>query len=88
MAVEDGGSAFPLHVGSGEDGIPISSTGMSLRDYFAAHDKSKMPTSDEWAEFAIGQVGAKMPCLTFDERAACVAKWKFMVADEMLKLRQ
>lgn len=98
MSTHDGGPAFPRplgHIPQSYSEAEHSQEGMTLRDYFAANadprelcDKDGLP---DWAARAVMGVEGPMPLRTSIERvqwwATAVAKWKYMQADAMLKVR-
>ena len=70
--IETGGPAFPCDELVDEDGVVLSS-GMKLRDYFAAKAMQAAATNQNSAEG-----------FTFDERA----QWAYLQADAMLEARK
>ncbi len=100
---KDGGPAFPVSTASDSSGVlghqdghyTWQYPGMSLRDYFATHiplhaDEGVPATFAE--NFAIEVTGTtgrggRRP-LSNEEVALMEAKWRYVVADAMLKARE
>ena len=86
----DGGPAFPgkwknMGVGVYGEGIDISERGMSMRDYFAAHEISYPPLS--WVQARIGSGVKYVIDLPGVELSECLAAWRYQCAEAMLKER-
>lgn len=81
---DDGGPAFPI-AGFPEHGLSCH-CGMSLRDYFAAHESSW--PSKEWL---LGQYGDQKIVFAWDLpphlQMEALARWRYQYADAMLAER-
>lgn len=91
---KDGGPAFPC---PSDDAYTRDMTGMSLRDYFAAHETLsdlELPESAFPFELLVELAGPMPPGMEYEntiEKAIWDSKWrsalKYMRADAMLKAR-
>ncbi len=77
----DGGSAFPRHaLVVGEDGVmhvaTVDTSGMPLRDYFAAHAP---PPPQQWVDASVAD------CRYVGRR---IVAWGYHYADEMMRARK
>ena len=90
--INSGGPAFPISLpGYGDNGA----SGMTLRDYFAAHLSDESEGSDYGDAIKAALVGRECPSLRSDGPIAVLqfeaefrAKWRLMRADEMLAARE
>lgn len=80
MKKDEGGSAFPIQE---IPGISTGANGMTLRDYFAAHENS-VPTQEWVLKFNGRLVGGRVSA---EELAAAVAAWRYLMADAMIAER-
>ncbi len=86
MEKDDGGSAFPeSYVGADRPHEGIGA-GMSLRDYFAAHEQTLPPLS--WVQSRIGTHITSVHNLQGVECAECLSAWRYQCADGMIKERK
>lgn len=87
--IKDGGSALPLEYSTfGFSGNIWQRTyhhqkGLSLRDYFAAHETTLPPTS--WVQ---SKFGSQIWELKGVAMAECLSEWRYQMADAMLKARE
>ena len=81
--MNDGGSAFPI-VAPGGYSVCQYEAGMSLRDYFAANERSEPADWDikhaaEFIGVSLGQYDY------FVHWPLVLSKWRYLMADAMLK---
>jgi hypothetical protein len=83
----NGGPAFPIYPIADSRRQPAESQfGMSLRDYFAAHEISTPPLT--WWQSRVGSHIEKVEHLKGVELSEGLARWRFQVADAMLEARK
>ncbi len=97
MSTQDnGGPAFPHPGGSRDASVQESYLGMTLRDYFAAHEPidPKYSIGRSLAEMLVGRAlpvadgnGAACPLAVTTFWAESEAKYRYLRADAMLKAR-
>lgn len=77
--IKDGGPAFPCEQHETQDGLwnQTFESGMTLRDYFAAHAPAP---PDWWIE--------GYPSSSLDEHGKLIAEWNWAYADAMLRARE
>lgn len=80
--IKDGGSAFSSHGSMGE----VAQEGMTLRDYFAAHEHPDQ-INFSLAEALAGKAPATAGIEYVEWIAKWQSKWRYIQADAMIKAR-
>jgi hypothetical protein len=84
--INDGGQAFPTELKIDEHGATGGDSGMTLRDYFAAH-APKVPLHARNALHRIYFRRTEGDIDIATEAAKAQAHWSYLYADEMIKQR-